>query len=151
MIAIQTDNANSTNMCTNAERLVHNRVTVGAFLTGIVRWNGDDGNIMQEPISCKPLEEDSPSGIMDRFGKLAVTDHVLNLKVFIGNQVARRDERVCLLSGKILTLPLNLQMLLGQLLAGFCSVRRFLLLAGKSPPESLESIFSFTIVARATY
>src|SRR5260370_4491524 len=101
---------------------------------------------MQEPIAGKPLQKDSPSCIMDRLGKLTVTDHILDLKVFIGNQVARRDERVCLLSGKILTLPLDFQMLLGQLLAGFISVRRFLLLAGKSAPESFESRFCLTVV-----
>jgi len=83
---------------------------------------------------------------MDRLGKLAISDHILDLKVFIGNQVARRDERVCLLSGKILALPLNFQMLLGQLLAGFLSIGRCLLLAGKSPLESFQPVFSFAIV-----
>src|SRR5258708_8154760 len=146
MISIQNHTAPSTNMRPNTERLVHNRVAVGAFLAGVVRWDSDDRDLMQEPIAGKPLQENPPSCIMDRLGKLAVTDHVLNLKVFIGNQVARRDERVCLLSGKILTLPLNLQMLLGQLLAGFHTASRFLLFAGKSPLESFESRLCFSIV-----
>src|SRR5260370_28533913 len=84
---------------------------------------------------------------MDRFGKLAISDHVLNLKVFVGNQVVRRDKRVCLLSGKILTLPLDFQMLLSQLLASFLSVRRFLLLTRKSSLESFESRLCFSVVS----
>jgi len=130
----------------NAERLLNNRVAIRTFLAGIVRWYGDDRDLMQEPIAGKPLQENPPSGIMDRLGKLAVADHVLDLKVFIGNQVARRDERVCLFAGKIFALPLNFQMLLGQLLAGFHTTGRCLLLAGKSPLEPLESRLSFAIV-----
>src|SRR5947209_4053309 len=143
MITIQNHTTPSTDVRPNAERFLDDRSTVRAFLAGIVRWHGDDGVIMQEAVALHPLDENPPSCIMDRFGKLTISDHVLNLKVFIGNQVARRDERVCLLSGKILTLPLNLQMLLGQLFAGFLSIGRFLLFAGKSPPESFEPVFSF--------
>ena len=148
MITIQNHATPSANMRPNAERLVNNRVAIGTFLAGVVRWHGDDGDSMQEPIAGKPLQEDPPSGIMDRFSKLAVTDHVLDLKVFIGNQVARRDERVCLLSGKILTLPLNLQMLLGECFSGFLSVRRFLLFLGESSLETFESRLRFAIMAR---
>jgi len=146
MIAIQNHTATSTDMRPNAERLLNNRVAIRTFLAGIVRWYGDDRDLMQEPIAGKPLQENSPSCIMDRLGKLPVADHILHLKVFMGNQVVRRDKRVCLLSGKILTLPLDFQMLLRQLLAGFLSMSRFLLLAGKSPLESFKPVFSFTIV-----
>src|SRR5437660_7964808 len=146
MIAIQNHATPSTNMCPNAERLVHDSVAIRTFLASIVRWHSNHRNGMQVCIALDPLEENSPSGIMDRFGKLAVADHVLNLKVFIGNQVVRADERVCHLSGQILTLPLDFQMLLGQLLAGFHTIGRFLLLAGKSPLESFESRLCFAIV-----
>ena len=139
MITIQNHATPSANMRPNAERLVNNRVAIGTFLAGVVRWHGDDGDSMQEPIAGKPLQEDPPSGIMDGFSKLAVTDHVLDLKVFIGNQVARRDERVCLLSGKIFTLPLNFQMLLSQSFSGFLPISRFLLLLGKSSLETFQS------------
>ena len=37
-----------------------------------------------------------------------VLDHVRYLQVFIGNQVVRRDQRVCRLPGKIFTLPTEL-------------------------------------------
>src|SRR5260370_41852304 len=107
MITIQNDTTPSTNVRPNAKRLVHDGVTIGAFLTGVVRWYGNDGDIMQEPIAGKPLQKDSPSCIMDRLIKLTVTAHILDLMVFIGNQVARHIERVCLLSDKSLTLTLT--------------------------------------------
>src|SRR5581483_5645673 len=93
-----------------------------------------------------PLEENSPSCIMNRFSQFAVAYHIPDLKVFIGNQVARRDIRVCRLSGKILTLPLNFQMLLSQLFSGFLSVSRSLLFARESSLEPLQFVLSFAVV-----
>ncbi len=83
---------------------------------------------------------------MDRFSQLAIAYHIAYLKVFIGNQVARRDIRVCHLSGKIFALPLNLQMLLGKCFPGFLPVSRFLLFTGKSLLETFELVFGFAIV-----
>ena len=45
---------------------------------------------------------------MNALGKVMVFDHVRYLEVFIGNQIARGDKRVCLFAGKIFTLPLDL-------------------------------------------
>jgi hypothetical protein len=101
---------------------------------------------MQEPIALDPLQEDPPSCVMDRFGKLAVLDHILELSVFIGNQVARRDQRVCHLSGKIFTLPLDFQMLLGQSFFGLLPISRFLVFTGKSSLEELEFLLCFAVV-----
>src|SRR2546429_201652 len=98
LIAVQYHATAMTDMCSNTERLLNHSATVGAFLAGIVRWHGDDGDSMQEPIAGEPLQEDPPSCIMDGFSQLAITDHILDLKVFIGNQVVRRDKRVCHLS-----------------------------------------------------
>ena len=147
MIPIEHNPTTSTDVSPNTERFFDDRATVGALLAGEMRWNCNQGNIMQEGIALDPLEEDAPSCIMDRFGKLAVFDHIADLKVFIGNQVARRDVRVCHLSGKILTLPLNFQMLLGQAFLGFLSVRRLLLFAGESSLETFEFVFRFSIVS----
>ena len=60
---------------------------------------------------------------------MMVLDQVANLKMLIGNQVARRDERACLFPGKVFTLPLDLQMRFGKLLTGLLAVPAFLLLA----------------------
>jgi len=60
---------------------------------------------MQERVSGKPLQEDPQPAIMNALCQFAVADHIADLKVLIGNQVARRDQRVCLFAGKIFTLP----------------------------------------------
>ena len=44
---------------------------------------------------------------MNALGQFAVLDQVADLKVFVGNQVVRRDQRVRRLSGEIFTLPLH--------------------------------------------
>jgi len=147
LITIHDQTAVGTNMCTNTQRLFDDRATVGAFLTGIVRWDCNDRSVMQEAVSGKPLQEDPPASVMDRFGKLAVADHVTDLKVLIGNQVARRDERVCLFASKIFTLPLYLQMLLGQSFLCFFSIGRCLLFARETAPQPLEPLFSFAVVS----
>src|SRR5690348_8103471 len=121
MITIKYNSTTRTDMCPNTEGLFDDRATVGTLLARVLGRDCNHGDIVQERIAFDPLEEGPPSCIMDRFGKLAVTNHVPDLKVFIGNQVARRDQRVCLLSGKIFTLPLNLQMLLGQSFLCFLS------------------------------
>jgi hypothetical protein len=132
----------------NRERLFDDGATVGAFLTGIVRWNCDDEGIMQERVSGNPLQEYSPTSIMDRFGEFAITDHIADLEVLIGNQVVRRDQRVCLFAGKIFALPLDFQMLLGEGFPRLFPVRRFLLFARETATQSLEFLFRFAVVPR---
>ena len=75
---------------------------------------------------------------MNALCQFAVANHVADLKVLIGNQVARQDQRVCLLAGKISALPLDFQMLLGQGFSGFFSIGRFLLFARKASLEPFE-------------
>src|SRR5689334_4824687 len=147
MITIKNDTTTSTNMCPNAERFVDDCATVGAPLASEMGRDCNHRNIMQSPVVVQPANECSPSSIMDRFSKFAVAYHIPDLKVFIGNQVVRSDIRVCRLSGKILTLPLNFQMLQGQSLPGFLSVSRLLLTACESSLESLQLVLSFAVVS----
>jgi hypothetical protein len=91
VIAVQHHTTSMADMCPNRERLFDHRATVGAFLTGIVRWHGNDRDIMQEAVSGNPLQEYPPSGIMNALCQFAVADHIANLKVLVGNQVVRRD------------------------------------------------------------
>lgn len=80
-------------------------------------------------------------------GLMVVLDHILYLKVLKGNQIARGDERVCLLAGKIFTLPLYLQMDLCQLLPGLLAIGRFLLFAPELTLQPLQPLFGFAIGA----
>ena len=119
MITIEHNTTASADMRTDRERFLDDRATFRALLTSVLRWDGDALRFVQSCIVSNPLEEDPPTCIMDRFCQFAVAYHVPNLKVFIGNQVARRDVRVCRLTGKILTLPLHFQVLLGQCISAF--------------------------------
>ncbi len=47
--------------------------------------------------------------IMNTLGEMMVFDHIAYLKLLIGNQIVRGDERACLFAGKVFTLPLHFQ------------------------------------------
>ena len=138
MVTIQNHTTTSTDVRANRERLLarwcHSRNNSGWCSAAALQSQG----CMQEGIAVDPLQENPPASIMDRLGELAITNHILDLKMFIGNQVVRRDERVCLFSGKIFTLPLNFQMLLGNSFSRLLPVRRFLLFARESSLEPIE-------------
>ena len=70
---------------------------------------------MHQPIGFHPGKECSPSCIVNGLRKVMVSHHVAYLQVFKGNQVVRRDKRACRLTGKVLTLPLHLQIRSGEL------------------------------------
>src|SRR5690349_21745542 len=73
--------------------------------------------------------------------------HVAYLEVFIGNQIARCDKRICRLPGKIFTLSTYLQVLSSKSLPCFLSISRFFLFLGESSLETPETIFRLPIVS----
>src|SRR5437879_4461299 len=110
MIPVEYHTTASTNMRANAQGFLHNRPTRGTVLTGVVGGYCYDRDCMQCGVVVYPQEKPSPASIVNTLGKVAVSSHIANLQLFKGNQVVRRDERVCLLSGKIFTLPLDVEM-----------------------------------------
>ncbi|HEY1354361.1 MAG TPA: hypothetical protein VGF67_32530 [Ktedonobacteraceae bacterium] len=60
---------------------------------------------MDQTVVPDPFQELTPWRITDGPGKVVVLEQIGNLQVFHGNQVVRRDERVCPFPGKIFTLP----------------------------------------------
>jgi hypothetical protein len=108
LVSVQNESTARANVGTHTQTFLDTRSTPGAILTGIFWRNRNDGNPMHCALIGQPCHEDTPSCILDRFGKFPVPHHVPNVQVFIGNEIARCHERVCLLSGKIFTLPLNL-------------------------------------------
>ncbi len=138
-------------MRTHTEGFFDHGSTGTTVLTGVVGCHGNHRDVVQERRVVEPLEEDPPTSIMDRFSQFAISDHIADGKVFIGNQVARRDQRACLLSGKIFTLPLHLQMLLGKSFPCFLAIGRLLLFARESSLESLESFLSSPMMSRVGY
>jgi hypothetical protein len=147
MITIKHNATLSTNVGTNRQGFLDDRATLRTHLTGVLWWNCYDWNVMQSPIVFQPVGECAPTCIVDRFGKFPVVYHIANLKVFVGNQVVRRDVRVCRLAGKIFALPLHFQMLLSKSLSGLLAVRRLLLFAGESSLEVCKLLFSLAVVS----
>lgn len=148
MISIKHHTTSVTDVCAHAQRLFHECSALRTLLAGEMGGNRDDRNVMQNPIVVHPLEENPPSSIMDTLGEMVIANHIANLKVFIGNQVVRRDQRVCLFAGKIFTLPLNLQIALCQGFSSPLAVLAPLMLARELAMQALEFLFSFSIVAR---
>src|ERR1043166_7311622 len=107
MITIKYDATTCADVGSHGKRFLDEGTTLRTCLTGILWWNGYHRDVMQSTIVVEPIGECCPSCIVDRFSQFAVADHVPDLKVFKGNQVVRRDIRVCRLPGKIFTLPLN--------------------------------------------
>src|SRR5713101_10146755 len=135
-------------MRAHTQRLFHDGVALRALLAGEMGWDSQDLDSMHPAIVGKPVQEYPPASIMNAFCQSAVTDHVADLKVLIGNQVVRRDQRVCLFAGKIFTLPLHFQMLLCQSFPCSLSIGRFLVFTRKPSLETLELLFSCAIVSR---
>ncbi len=148
MISIKHYTTSMTDMRAHTQRLFHERSTVRALLAGEMGRDCNDWNVMQNPIVVHPLEENPPSSIMDALCQVMIANHIADLKVFIGNQVVRRDKRVCLLSGKILTLPLHFQIALCQRLSGLFAVLTSLFLSGELSMQTLELLFRFAKVSR---
>ncbi len=106
---------------------------------------------MHHGIRLHPAEELSPGCIMDTLGKLVVLDHVAYLKVFIGNQVVRRDERVRRFPSEIFTLPMHFQIAFRKGLSSFLAVFAPLVLARNEAMQAFEFLFGFAIMTRVVY
>ena len=129
VISIQQEATSGTEMRPHAQRFLDQRSARTTLLARVVGCDGDHYNMMQSPVVSHPLQEHAPSGIRNALSQLAVPDHVTNLEVFIGNHIVRGDERVCLLSGKIFTLPMDLEMRFGDPLTRLFAVLTLLLRA----------------------
>ncbi len=138
-------------MRAHTQRLFDDGIAVRAFLAGEMGWYGNDRDSMYDAIVGKPVQEYPPASVMNAFCQSAVTDHSADLKVLIGKQVVRRDQRVCLFAGKIFALPLHFQMLLGKGFPRLLSVGRLLLCARETATKPLKFLFSFTVVPGVVY
>src|SRR5260370_8944798 len=148
VISVHDQTAIGTHMRADTQRLFDDGITVRTLLAGVLRWDGNDRDSMHDAIGGKPVQEYPPTSIMDTLGKVPVADHSADVKVLIGNQVVRRDQRVCLFAGKIFALPLHFQISFCQCLAGFFAVLAPFLFPREPSMQSLELLFRFAIVTR---
>src|SRR5947209_19927191 len=125
-------------MCPSRERFLDTLSTARTVLARILWWHGDDWHIMHDTVGFHPIEELTPCRIMNALGKLVVLDQIADLKVFVGNQVVRRDERVRRFASEIFTLPLHFQIGFRQTLSGLLAVLAFLVFTRYSPVETFE-------------
>lgn len=102
---------------------------------------------MHPRVVLHPAQEGPPARVLVALREMAVPDLGADLQVFNGNPAARRDERACLFSGKVLALPLHLQISFRQGLFGFLPIVRLLLLAGETAVQPLEPLFRRAVVA----
>ena len=106
-IAVHHQSTRGTHMRPSRERFLHTLSTARTILTGVLWGDGDDRHIMHDAVGLHPAEELPPCRIMDALGQFVVFHQIADLKVFVGNQVVRRDQRVRRFAGEIFTLPLH--------------------------------------------
>ena len=74
MIPIQDQTTMRTHVRPHTERLIHPFATARTILSGEVRWNANDRNVMQRAVVVHPHQEPSPGRITDGLGKAMVLD-----------------------------------------------------------------------------
>lgn len=122
VVAIQDEPAAGTGVRAHRQRLLDDPPASAARLAGECGLYRQHRDAVDLRIVLHPAQEGAPARVLDGFGEVAVLDHVADLQVFKGNQIVRGDERACLFPGKVLALPLNLEIALRQCLPGFLPV-----------------------------
>ena len=123
VVSIKHQPTTRTDVGSHGEAFLDTCATGATILTREGWLNRDDGDSMYLSIVGEPREETSPRGVTDGLGQLVVLHEVGDLQVLVGNQVVRRDQRVCRFPGKIFTLPTNFEIRLCQSLSGFLPIR----------------------------
>ena len=148
VVPVEDESASRADVRPHREGLLDDPPTSATCLTGEGGFHRQHRDRMKHPIVLHPAQERAPSRIVDGLGEVPVALHVPYLQVLKGNQVARRDERVRLFAGKILALPLDLQIRFRKALPGFLPVVRLLLLAREPTVELFEPLLRLAVVAR---
>src|SRR5712691_1424805 len=151
MISIEHQPTRRTDMRPLTQRFLYPLAASTTVLGGELWSHRYHRHVMHVPVVVEPPQEPSPRCIADGLRQLVVLDHIADLKVFIGNQIARCDQRVRTLAGEILTLPLDFQVRHGQSLASLFAIGRLLLLLGYTPMKPRQLLLSLAQKARIVY
>ena len=76
-----------TEMGAHTQRLFHHGAALRAQLTGELRSDSNDRNVMHRSIGVHPADELSPARIMNALRQVMIAHHVPYLQVFVGNQI----------------------------------------------------------------
>src|SRR5215471_18547729 len=107
-----------------AQAFLHPRATARTVLRGETRRHRDHWHAGYRAIVADESEEEAPTGIADPLCQFMLLHQVSYFEVFIGNHVARHDERPCCFAGKVLTLPTDLERAPGKPLDGILPILR---------------------------
>ena len=113
--------------------------TAGTILRGELGRDGNHGHVGNRAVGAKPREKLPPRGIVDALGQMVVLDEVGNPQVFVGNQVARPDQRTCRLDGEVFTLSTDLEIAFGEALNGFFAILGALSVSWKPADASVSA------------
>src|SRR5712692_10762593 len=109
-IAIFNVATDRTDMCTDRQRLLDDLPTPIAFLRGEAGVHSNDLMSSTLSLGSKDIEERAPGGIHDRFGKVMVLDHAVNVQLLDGNKLILFSVGLGNLEMEITALALDLQM-----------------------------------------
>jgi hypothetical protein len=70
VITVHDQTARRTHMRANTQRLFDDGIAVRTLLAGVLRWDGNDRDSMDDAIVGKPVQEYPPAGIMNTLGKV---------------------------------------------------------------------------------
>ena len=78
-----------TDMGTHAQTLLNERTASATLLACELRRDGNHQDALQGRIVADPLQERSPSSVINGLGQMTIVDQVADLKVLVGNQIVR--------------------------------------------------------------
>ena len=107
----------------------HSVTAAATFLRCVGRGNFPDSFRSFFRFRLKCLEESSPRGIANAFGKMMIFHHAFYVQVFNGDFIEALQQIQAYLVGKVLALPLHFKMLARQQVYGFTAVHAAFLLA----------------------
>jgi hypothetical protein len=88
VIAVHDQPALGANMGPNGEAFPDAKPTARTLLARGGRRDGYDGNVVYRPIVAHPPEKQPPTGVVNTFSEVMILDHVTDVQMFVGNQVA---------------------------------------------------------------
>ena len=127
-----------TNMSSGTERFLNGLFAVKAINRGVLGGNRLLHFAKDLGIVFHPIHKQTPCCITDGFSQMMIANHIPHLQVFIGNQVARHDQRTGLFYNPIFTLPTYSQVLSPQSISRFSAILGTPLLLGNSTLQTFQ-------------
>jgi hypothetical protein len=119
-------------MSSGSEVFLNGLFAIKAISRDVLGWNGLLHLAEDVGVVFHPINKQAPSCIANGFCQSVIANHVPHLQVFVGNQVARHDQRTGLFYSPVFTLPRYFQVLSSQTIHRFFAIVGTLLFPGNS-------------------